>query len=953
MQECPKIMASCGPHFLTKADQIRNTVMSRKHRRKKSSSPGPARVEHSNPPAHGTTIGSGAAAATARQLTGAPQTAASVVDAEMAEVHRLMAEGACKAALDIAKQLHKRLGTQASEALVVDAYAARLGSLADRKLWVEAAELLQIVQQRYPQARDRLREIQLKLSVHSGTLEELLRPLNETNLPSDRRNLIETAVRQDVDDLEALARCSALPENHPLRKSAGALLQVFDAVTRRAVSDSELELPEVSYRSPLVAWKLLVRALACLYRRDQEGCERWLSAIDPESVPARLSRVLRAIQSGSPEGGFTPAEARLFAQVTSHRGELRRALESLDLAFTEDHSNAIYKMMRMAVASCQAACPEILEKLKQEIAIRSALSYLSSKDVFRAIGGRPQPDARSLRLFAVALEKSGDPYHLFEACQLWDVFRERAVAEGWFPPTGPEAAVVELHRAELLAHVENYPHVAAELRARIFDCGQSGNASDLEGLASYTPEQLYRRACMMDPHREAFEAWLDWARKQADWRRADAAARAWCQALPRDFRPWLLLMDSAEKRGAFQKALVFLERAESLEGINTEVRRARLRLLVASAIRHLKLRKTHLVEQDLQQIESLPESREGDRPAFWRALRWSCCELRGDEGEAASHFEQLSSLLEGEIAGAIVLTGLRRACNLPIDKVLERRVPPMPKPGNISLAVARALALGTNMNLSFTIPQSLQGPIEQELLQWSSTFSIGQLLILGQSAADSSDLRLAYAASVPGLARAGATEGRFLLLRARSLPAFEEARRNICLAAAAELARRQRDTRLLDEIIEVRRRRRTAWDEPLGEENLSMSSGQLERLLEEERKARTYPDRPLRRTVLPGDYDGLPGLCQCPKCRASRGELDEGAGFEDLDDGESALFEVLESVASKLPGSRIPVKDLFRSLGLDAWSKENTRGRSRKAEPKSSVAAKKSRPIPPEQGELF
>jgi hypothetical protein len=68
----------------------------------------------------------------------------------VAEVHRLMAEGACKAALDIAKQLHKRLGTQASEALVVDAYAARLGSLADRKLWVEAAELLQIVQQRYP-----------------------------------------------------------------------------------------------------------------------------------------------------------------------------------------------------------------------------------------------------------------------------------------------------------------------------------------------------------------------------------------------------------------------------------------------------------------------------------------------------------------------------------------------------------------------------------------------------------------------------------------------------------------------------------------------------------------------------------------------------------------------------------------------------------------------------------
>jgi hypothetical protein len=926
--------------------------MSRKHRRKKWS-PGPVKPEHNNPPVSRAVSHLPAAkAVAARDSSFDSRPASSIAGAEAAEVSRLIACGESKAAVDAAKQLHKRLGTPVSEALVVDAYLARLRSLIDRKLWLEAAELLQIVQQRYPQARDRLKEIQLRLSYRRGKLEDLLRPLNEPGLSPERRNLIETAIRQDVDDLTALARCNALPERHPLRTGAASLLQAFSAVTSRPVTDEELALPEVSHRGPLAPWKLLVRAIACFYRRDDEACERCLAAIDPESVPARLSRVLRVMKSGSSEAGLTPAEARLLAHVTGQRESVQRALEALDEAFRQKRPGPILRAIRLAVASCQADCPEIMDKLKQRITIRSALAYLSSRDVFKAMGGRARHDAHFLRLFAVALENSGDPYYLWESCQLWADFRERATTEGWFPSNGPECATLDLHMAQLLVRLESYPHVAEDFRKVLLDNEGRDEASASAGLFLLTVEQLYRRACALDPHREAYQGWLDWARKQPDWKSADAAAQAWCEVLPADVQPWLFLMESAEKRGALQKAYTFMEKAESIDGVNAEVRRARMRLLVASAIRHLKQRKEHLVEQDLQQIELLPQSREGYRPAFWAALRWACRLLRGETEQSLVCFDQISRLLEGELAALIVVTGLAETCNLSaeLQEHLERWTPSKSKLGILSVAAARGLALGADMNLSCGIPRSWHEPLVQELLQHGSSFDPGQLRVLAESALASAAPKLVYAASVVGLARGGPSEARFLLLRAQSLPEFEQARRNVCLAAAAELARRQRDTRLLDEIIEARRRLGTRWDAPVDDRDFSMSSGQIDRVLKEEKQARTYPEHPLRRTVLPGDYDGMPGLCQCPECRSRRGELDEAEEFDDAENEELATLELIELLNST-PSSGDPLKDLFRAVGLNSGG--NLKGRPRGILPKRPSARKHSGTPPPEQGELF
>ncbi len=73
-------------------------------------------------------------------------------------------------------------------------------------------------------------------------------------------------------------------------------------------ADSALALPEVPHRSPLAPWKLLLRAIAAFYRREDALCEKCLAAIEPDAAAARLAPALRALMGQAP--ALTPATNR-------------------------------------------------------------------------------------------------------------------------------------------------------------------------------------------------------------------------------------------------------------------------------------------------------------------------------------------------------------------------------------------------------------------------------------------------------------------------------------------------------------------------------------------------------------------------------------------------------------------------------------------------------------------
>ena len=69
--------------------------------------------------------------------------------------------------------------------------------------------------------------------------------------------------------------------------------ELFSAVTSGPLPDGALErLDVISRHSPLAPWKLLVRAIDAYYRRDDAAVLANLSAIPPDSAPARLAPVL-------------------------------------------------------------------------------------------------------------------------------------------------------------------------------------------------------------------------------------------------------------------------------------------------------------------------------------------------------------------------------------------------------------------------------------------------------------------------------------------------------------------------------------------------------------------------------------------------------------------------------------------------------------------------------------
>ena len=104
-----------------------------------------------------------------------------------ASVRQLIANGKHKVAVETAKEIHKAQATAASEALLVDAYSARIQSLIDQNLAAEAKALLDLVLERYPSARERLDVRNGSAGMDPGRIEELVRPLNDPDLSAERR----------------------------------------------------------------------------------------------------------------------------------------------------------------------------------------------------------------------------------------------------------------------------------------------------------------------------------------------------------------------------------------------------------------------------------------------------------------------------------------------------------------------------------------------------------------------------------------------------------------------------------------------------------------------------------------------------------------------------------------------------------------------------------------------
>ena len=789
------------------------------------------------------------------------------------EINRLISKGKAKAAVSKAKLYHKHHGTDKSETLLVDAYAARIREMLSKRYHVEAKTLLELIRERYNCPDRLLTELDGLIAIQEGRVDELVRPLDDPDISPERRTTIQTIIKNELTDLNLLALSTGLSADHPLKTGAQAVAEAFVKVTSGLVQDSEIALAAISRRSPLAPWKMLIRAIDCFYRQDDEKCRKYLQAVDSESAPGRIVPLVREMLAEKFNGNHGKNTLFLLETVTGSREKTRNSLRRLDNTLATNKSQKLFKAIRYALKICNRNCPELVDKLKQHISIRSWTREFDAEDVNRAMGGPSLKDAYFWRLHARAAEMKGS---FLWACALLAEFRKHALHEGWFSEKSEAASVIYLYMADLLKR----------LPADDFEWLQSEFESDFNGFKFYHdnqpqviqeagrkdigtpfntyflyPELLYQMAGEINPTVETFRQWLAWAETHTShWKKCDDVALAWHAAFPEDTRPLLYLMTSAENRKALKKALGYLDAAENIDNLKPEVRRARLRLLVATAIRHLKQKKTHLAQKDIAAIEDLPQSREGDRPALPVALKTVCAMIDEDESEKVRWSRKLSNLLEYPLTAQVVLQGLSKACSL------TKRKTKLPASDNGDLegndlvnAMARGCRVAADIGIAVAIPQKYEKKIRQFFTAGDGSPDRAAIRIIAETALKNDNLKLAYAAAGAGLLQHGVAPARFLLLRARSLPGWEIDRQDDCITAAIELARRERDMDLIDEAIELRRNG-NGWPfgfsffSPMaGEEKPSMETEEINQVLQREKQAREYPSGIIDRFI--NDFD--------------------------------------------------------------------------------------------------
>jgi hypothetical protein len=816
----------------------------------------------------------------------------------------LLQKGSFKAAVDAAKQYHASAGTSESEALLLDAYLARIQGMFEKNMVAEAVALLDLVQQRHPSSRQPLESLRREYDFRCGNIDSTLRLLAQPEPDPENRGEIETLLKRRLIDLEALAQSTALPREHPLRQQALVLARAFKAVCSGPVEEQSLALEEVPRRSPLAPWKMLIRAIAAFYRNDDTACGDYARAIDPDSAPAFLAPLLLQATSQKPiPETASPKQRELVTGITGDSPRLRHYLEDINLYLERMNYRRLESALRNSLRECREQRPDLLERLKQHISVQMYLADMPSEHVRLLLGGPSRKDAHFWQLMARGDEGCGRG---LASLPYWEEFRLHALHERWFPAGGIEEAVLYLHMADLAVEFLGGPDSAQDrefFRTQFkgldhyYDDQSPEVRSAVMGKRAtgpywVEPNELFARACANYPDPESFRKWIAWA-NNANPKIADEAALKWCEARPNDPEPFLHLAESAEKRNALGKALGFLQQAEILDRLNPAVGRARLRLLIACAKRHMLDRKPHLLMKDIADLQALPQMSQGDRAAFIAALKWIQSIQESNAEAAGVFYAEAATILQSEETAFLLLLGILRE----IKSKHHLEAPALNKGAELIEHVARACQLGSDLGITPGLPSSCVKRLTEALSRPKAPGNASQHAAIAETALGLDLLELGYLAAGAGLRSGGGPDARLLLLRVRCMPFYDYVRRRMCLSVAVTLARRTRDTALAAEVIELYKGHIysfcTPWDAGDGHVTLEASDDQVARVLELEKSlfktaTRTAPDpryqRQFERYVEnepyypEGDYD-------------DEGEYDDEFDEEDFDDESEFSFE--------------------------------------------------------------
>lgn len=587
------------------------------------------------------------------------------------KVRRLVETGRARNAVDLAKSAFKKDPGRELELLVGLAYGARADELIAQGMAVEANGLLRMAAERYPGGRSELARSELACALLCGEHETVFAELAGTGLSEERREIIEKLVVRHVADPDLLANSKALPEGHPLKLQAAAVVRAFRAVTSRPALDGEVELPEISRRSPLAAWKSLIRAIDAFYRGRVDECLRWLDSIPPDTPSSRVIPVLTALISDREEGlaSATPAQTTLLGGIASDR-PLLKTFRELDRVLSAGKRAKVKPVAAKALAGCRTVWPEVVGRLGQLIVIRCTAAGIPLRNIFPPGFELPEADEWYWSRLARAHEVAG---HLPEAMIAWEAWLAVSTHAGRFRPGDPEVIAVWKRVAARVRGLEpeaweqfedawrryGSTHPGRKVLGRAADMGDELDAL-LKGGADLGFH--FRRICRVEPTGENYREWMEWCRTELDEGQGTsqelAIAKEWASNVPGDAEPLLALAADAIERKAFATALKYLAQAEQAAPGDTSIESHILHCLFRKLTGHIKAGRNDLAQGDLAELDPRLSCLGEDGTLLRAVLQWAIMVGAGNSPGAGVVEQRINRLAGSSEASALLISGV-------------------------------------------------------------------------------------------------------------------------------------------------------------------------------------------------------------------------------------------------------------------------------------------------------
>jgi tetratricopeptide (TPR) repeat protein len=578
-----------------------------------------------------------------------------------ARADKAIREGRFQAALELARELHKREPTPAHQELLRGCQLGRARELHRQGKPRDAAAVLQTaLQAPGPHPIEWLSQVAEELAA-CGQGQLALGLLGQlAGTPAQARVLARAA---DGALQQGAAGRRALSE--ALQPDFDRILQAFAQVEKGEDDAARATLQAIGLRSPFLEWKVLLRGLMAYYQNDDVRARESWQRLDPERLPARLAAPLRfQIDPYYRTAQQPQAQTTLQKQLDRLQGSgLEDDLRTLQAALVREES--LHRSFRLA----EALVPRLRETAPQLVSRLAACCYWSvvtkgnPEDVQRyaRVFGTPPDDPHLARLSALAAEDARD---FEDSHRHWQRF-EQSVDKNpaWPGDQAPRVrALVWYHMGQNAAHTADFdsmPDLPPFLR----------NHPDRPRSLKPTAETCFQRSLELAPDQlPTHEALFRYYQDRKQYAKAEKAAKKLLERFP-DHAPTLeALADLLMRRGDYNGALDFVQRAVKANPLER-----RLRGKVGAA--HLFRARTWAEEgkfaearADYQAALAIRDSQD----TYPVVCKWAACEFKAGNRERAEELLQ-QALAESGTRVAVAFNMVIEIIRLKLPGALKKR----------------------------------------------------------------------------------------------------------------------------------------------------------------------------------------------------------------------------------------------------------------------------------------